>query len=998
VKGWHLLAIVPVSIAAAHPQQNGTIRGNVLDKDFEGPLEGVEVRVLETGSTALSDAQGNFSLPDLPPGQYTLVFSRPDYLRQVRSGVVVNPGRLTDLTVSLPADFTDLPEFVVEDLLGGSASSEAALLALRFETPALVDSIGSDLMSRAGASDAASAARLIPGVSTQGDKFAVIRGLPDRYVSSQLNSVRLPSANEDKRAVELDQYPANILESVQVSKTFTPDQQGDASGGAINVKLRDIPEEPIVQFRGQFGGNSQVTGIGNFLTYNGGGLDFFGNDGGSRDIQFENLGGNWDGAAGVTEGAAPIDSRWSIAAGGSQKINEDWSWGGFGTFFYERDSSFYDDGRNDALFLENPGQGLVPQFAFEIAGAQFVTSLFDITRASQSVSLGSLMSFGLSSERNSLGALYLTTHTAEDVAILAEDTRGKEFYFPGYDVNDPDDPGNQLDEPGFKTAPYLRTETLEYTERTTRTFQLRGEHRLDTEPLSALGGNFEFQQPVIDWAASKNYAKQYQPDRRQFGSYWVPPVDSQFVANEIFLPLPPADNINLGNFQRIWEDIREDGNQVTANLRLPFEQWTLDKGELKFGGFRDDVKRGFNQDTFANFQDSVAANGFPGTFDDFWSANWENEDHAITASEFDVDYAGRQQIQAVYGMIDLPLSEQVSVVTGVRLEGTQIEIQNDPEQFALWFPPQTNPAIPTAPTILTPGAADVDFSQNDVLPAIGLEYEPSDQVTLRAAYSQTVARQTFKELSPIIQQEFLGGPVFIGNPDLGMASLQNYDLRADYTPQKGSLLSLSWFYKDVQDPIEYIQRQALFDFTTPVNYPEGRLFGWELEGRQQLDRFSRSLEGFGVILNGTLIDSEVTVTPAESALFADPVVLGEDLTKRGMLNAPEYLYNLGLTFDNEARGLAMALFYSVSGDTLVAGAGIAQGTQFVPDVYQEEVGTLNFSLSQRLGPGLQIQFQARNLTNPEIQEVYRSEFIGPDVLRSTYTRGIDFSLGLTFTF
>jgi hypothetical protein len=117
-----------------------------------------------------------------------------------------------------------------------------------------------------------------------------------------------------------------------------------------------------------------------------------------------------------------------------------------------------------------------------------------------------------------------------------------------------------------------------------------------------------------------------------------------------------------------------------------------------------------------------------------------------------------------------------------------------------------------------------------------------------------------------------------------------------------------------------------------------------------------------------------------------------------MLNAPEYLYNLGLTFDNEATGLATALFYSVSGDTLVAGAGIAQGTQFVPDVYQTEVGTLNFSLSQRLGPGLQVQFQARNLTNPEIQEVYRSEFIGPDVLRSTFTRGIDFSLGLTFTF
>lgn len=1005
MKGWLLCCLIPISVAAAQPQQAGSIRGVVVDKDFGGPLEGAEIRVLELGLSVLSGEQGEFLLPEIPQGRYTVVISRPDYLREVRSDVVVNPGQLTNLSAALPADFTELPEQKVEDLLGGSASSEAALINIRLDSPALMDSVGADLMSRAGASDAATAARLIPGVSTQGDKFAVIRGLPDRYISSQMNGVRLPSANEDKRAVELDQFPSNILESVQVSKTFTPDQQGDASGGAINVKLRGIPEESMLQLRGQFGGNSQVTGIGNFLTYKGGGLDFFGNDGGDRDIQFENLGGNWDGAAGTSEGAFPIDSKWSIALGGRRQIDSDWTVGGFGTFFYERDSSFYDNGRNDALWLANPGEGLTPQFAFELAGQTNVTSLFDITRGSQSVSLGSLLSFGIERDSDKLGVSYLTTHTAEDIAILAEDTRGKEFYFPGYNPDDPDSPGNQLD--NINTAPYLRTETLDYIERTTRTLQFTGEHELQTDELTLFGGDFEFRQPKIDWTVSKNYAKQYEPDKRQFGTYWIPayvnpgsPVFGipPFDVPATFFPLPPADNINLGNFQRIWEDIREDSTQLSGNLHLPFEQWSAERGEFKFGAFADSVKRGFNQDTFANFNDPTSANGFQAPFEESWSDVFPDEDHPITASQFDIDYSGRQDIRAYYGMIDLPLSERVSLVTGVRFEGTDIEIANDPEALALWYPPQTDPSIPTAPTQLQPGDADVDFSQQDVLPALGLEFKATEQVTLRAAYSQTVARQTFKELTPIIQQEFLGGPIFIGNPGLQMAGLENFDLRADYAPAKGSLVSFSWFYKDISDPIEYIQRQALFDFTTPVNYPEGKMSGWEFELRQQLGEWWRSWQGFGVTANATLIDSEVTITPEEVLAFADPQVLGEDFTTRDMLNAPAYLYNLGLTYDAESVGTSLGLFYSVSGDTLVAGAGVANGTFFIPDVYQEEFGTLNFSISQILAPGLQIQFQARNLTNPEIKEVYRSDFTGPDALRSTFTKGIDFALGITFTF
>ena len=124
---------------------------------------------------------------------------------------------------------------------------------------------------------------------------------------------------------------------------------------------------------------------------------------------------------------------------------------------------------------------------------------------------------------------------------------------------------------------------------------------------------------------------------------------------------------------------------------------------------------------------------------------------------------------------DVPLSRSLNIVGGARVESTQISVTNFPEEDATWLPPGSS-----GPADLEPGDADVDFSQRDVLPSLGLVYEPADEVTLRASYSQTIARQTFKELTPISQSEFHGGPVFIGNPDLGMSSLDNYDLRVDF--------------------------------------------------------------------------------------------------------------------------------------------------------------------------------------------------------------------------
>lgn len=985
--GSALIAVVVMvpSTGLVVKQETGAVRGVVRDKDFDVPLAGVTVTAVETGQRATTTEQGNFVMSSVAPGKYTLIFSKEGYLRLVQADVVVRARELTDVDVELSGEFTDMDELVVQDVLTLAPTSEASLLQVRFESAALLDSIGADMMSRAGASDAASALKLVAGTSVQDGKYAVVRGLPDRYVSSQMNGVRLPTADENKRAVELDQFPAAVIESLRVSKTFTPDQQGDASGGAVDVRLRGIPESAVLSWKAEVGANSQAYGRDDFLTYHGGGFDFFGKH---RDHHHQPIGQSWSGAVGVTEDDAPFDFKTALAMGDRHRFENGLTFGGFASLFYERDSS-HEKGRDDAWWVTTPGGGPMEPQAFQgsATGGDFKTALFDVTKSSQSVKWGGLGTLGLEGEKNKLSLTYLYTRTAEDTATLAIDTRGKEFFFPGYDVNDPMSPGNL----SLDAAPYIRTETLDYQERESGTLQLAGKHEL---PFGAwkLGDRFAFKPMKLEWSASRSFADLDEPDKRQFSAYWhapgfhmgAPPFLPPYTSPAEWFPLAGAASINLGNAQRIWKTIDENSEQFALDLAWPFEQWSGNEGYVKAGFFDDHVERKFNQDTFSNFGDSGSS--FEGDFDDPWSAHFPFETHVIAESLQDVDYTGDQKIRATYGMFDLPLSSQWNVIGGARFESTKLSIVNAPEIEATYIPPGQ-----TSPVALTPGIADVDFSQDDVLPALSVSYRPVNQVTLRASYTETVARQTFKELSPIQQQEFAGGPVFIGNPDLGMSSLKNYDLRADWTPYDGSLVSASWFDKDIEDPIEYVQRLAGFTYTTPQNFPKGTLSGYELEVRQSLGHFTTTLEGLAVGANATFIDSNVSLPADEIAGFES---LDVPQRSRDMTNAPAHLYNLYATYDFPRTGTQLGIFYTIQGDTLIAGAGQSNGN-FIPDLYAKEFDTLNVTLSHRFGKHVKLQLQAKNLTNPDIETVYRSDFIGDDVTQSSHGRGVDYAISLT---
>jgi len=969
--------------AAGHvlAQHTGSIRGMVYDDEFDAPLGLAQVTIAETGQKVTATDQGNYVFGDVQPGTYTLVFWKEGYTRQVRANVTVAPGRMTEVDGRLTGEFTEMEEFVVQDIQVGGG--EAALLSLRVESPAQIDAISSEMMSAAGLGDAGQALKLVVGATVQDGKYAVIRGLPDRYVNSQMNSVRLPTADADKRAVQLDQFPSDVIESVRVSKTFTPDQQGDASGGAVNILLKSIPDETIVKFGSKYNYNTNLRESDEFLTSRSGGVNRWG----KRDDMSIPMGSeSWPRSVGGSRDEAPTDYDWSATLGGKKSLIEDVNIGGLANFFYKRDSSFHKGEIDDSFWVEKRGGPLVPQ-RHQVAGSDdFKTSLFAITRGKQEVQWGGLVTTGIEFGGQSVSAAYMYTRIAEDAATLAENTRGKEYYFPTYNRFDSRHPGNAQRD----LSPYLRTETLTYSERITETFQIRGEHKA---PIAEFGMDriLTLLPPELDWTWAHSTARLWEPDKRQFGSMWwarsynagFPPWVPPFETEETHRPYKPSATFMLGNVQRIWKEIEEQSDQYSFNITFPFRQWTDTEGYVKVGRFHDMVERIYDQNSFSNFNDNAAH--YKGAWEELWSDKFPWEHHPMTPAEIDVDYFGDQKITAWYWMTDFPLVKQFKIIGGARFEKTWLSIKNDAEKDATWMPLNG-----VGITKLTADEADVDFYARDILPSIGGVFSPTEQISLRGTIARTVARQTFKELTPIQQMEFLGGDVFIGNPSLEMSHLRNWDLRLDYTPYRGGLVSTSYFKKDIKDPIEYVQRNAGFTYTMPLNYPDGTLHGWEFEVRQDVGRFWTPLAGLTVGGNATLISSEVTLPEDEVEQFE---ALKVPITTRDMVNAPKYLYNLFMTYNIAATGTELGAFYTVKGDTLVAGGGQSGGC-FVPDVYAMAHDSFSVSIAQKLGKYLQLRIQAKNLTNPRIRTEYRSDYVARSRIRSSYQEGVDFSIGL----
>jgi outer membrane receptor protein involved in Fe transport len=379
------------------------------------------------------------------------------------------------------------------------------------------------------------------------------------------------------------------------------------------------------------------------------------------------------------------------------------------------------------------------------------------------------------------------------------------------------------------------------------------------------------------------------------------------------------------------------------------------------------------------------------------------------------------------GGAELPLIPKVVLVGGARIEKTEVSIDPTSRRLCSFTDDLGNQVLEPCVQVIEiqesgnravvdsrveEAAARIDDSH--VLPALGINYEPIRNMKIRGSWSKTIARPTFRELAPVATNEFLQGDEFVGNPDLEISSITNYDLCWEWFRKPGEVMAASLFYKELEDPIEYLGfTTGGRTFIQPTNFERGELRGLELEGRTSLDMFGDWGNDWIVGMNYSLIDSEVDVPEDEQLRLSG---FGLDEISRRLQGQPEHLFNIHVTYDNERRGLSGGIFFNHIGEILVTGAarggpGANVEAGAVPNVFETATASLDFRISQevmrkRENLTASLSFKAKNLLTDDDRTIYRTPsdfFVDPDTgdtfgLEETKTlRATPLVIGLSFS-
>jgi TonB-dependent receptor len=329
------------------------------------------------------------------------------------------------------------------------------------------------------------------------------------------------------------------------------------------------------------------------------------------------------------------------------------------------------------------------------------------------------------------------------------------------------------------------------------------------------------------------------------------------------------------------------------------------------------------------------------------------------------NYDGSRRVNAAYGMLELPLARSLKVIGGVRVETTLIEIAS-------------------MDSTLDKGNID----EVDLLPSLNVVYNLTDRMNLRAAYSNTLARPTFREISPFASFDFDIGDFRIGNPNLDRTRIANYDMRWEWFVRPGEILAVSLFYKDMTNPIE----EAIIGGTNGQlqyqNVAQATVRGAEFEIRQGLDFVAGFTRNLSLGMNLSLVDSNVDIPDTELTTRLE--IDSTASATRELQGQSPYILNADLSYDNLRSGTTAALYFNVFGGRL---SNVSLGG--TPDVFERSSPQLDFTLSQRLPGRWSAKVSAKNLLDSSYKLSH--SFQGDEFIYQEYKRGRSFSLGVSYS-
>lgn len=934
------MATLPPVNAQDKKQEKGTLKGRILDAETEQPLPFANVVFLrvtrddpvgEPVGGAMGREDGTYSA-ELRPGSYTLRFSYVSYATFAVERVFVSSGETTTVDGRLSSDALQMDVFEVK----GRAirNAEGSMLVRMKQQATVSDAITSDLIGKTGDSHAGQALERMSGVSLVGSKYVYVRGLGERYSSTQVNgsSVGTPEAN--KRVVPLDLFPSGVLDNIIVQKTYSPDMPADFGGGVVNINTRDFVEGSTFSQSLSLGYAESGTGD-RFMTYRGGTWDWLGFDDGSRALpdgidDYEgaisrDVGVSTDDRSDLTK---QLSNVWTPSSG---RGSPPFSYSGVysrGLEVLGRQAGFL-----ASASLSNHFETLHKEENTFRGGGEPISE-YDVTASSRNV-LGGLtgsMSLRLADEesedpdRVKINLLY--TRSADDLVKIEEGPNDNEVK----DIS--------------------RNTSLSFIERGLFQGVVQGTHT-----PNILDGRF-------DWSLGYSEASRNEPDRRRY-RYARDTADSVWVLAGQTYP-----------FERLWGE----GHHYSRDVRL---DWTIPTG--MFRAENSTVKMGYafrheNRDSeFRTFgftcQRGYGCVGVDRTLvpeDLIAPDSLENAQYVLDERTAENDsWVADQTVNGAYLMLDTTTFPWLRSQIGVRYE-------NSDQSVLAASPYSAKQAEPK----------NIDNQDHAWLPAMNLTWTPGGKANVRMAYSKTVNRPELRELSPFQYFNFDKGWVEQGNDTLGTAAMENYDLRLEYYSGPGELLAVGLFYKDFDRPIQ----KALLPLSTgfkeqPLNGENAELMGYETEVRLSFatlwdaldwlvdlerDEAPASMYDFSVLANYSRIDSNT-----------EYVVKGETV-ETPFTGQAEHSLNFGL-FHRHGRWESSVLYKSFGRRLALFGLGANA------DLYEDPAAHLDLSLAYQFSPATRIKFSAKNLLDED------TVFAQDDLINQRYSTGSSFGVSVSYS-
>ncbi|MFM2135244.1 MAG: hypothetical protein RL021_644, partial [Bacteroidota bacterium] len=436
------------------------------------------------------------------------------------------------------------------------------------------------------------------------------------------------------------------------------------------------------------------------------------------------------------------------------------------------------------------------------------------------------------------------------------------------------------------------------------------------------------------WNVGYSNLAQSTPDLRRSLYYRDANAGAEDTSYYAYVPFGTASPNYAGKF---YSTLNENNRFGDASVIVPLGK-TGKNHNLKAGVFEQQKERTFD----ARVLGYVVTNA--GRFD--WNYLHEPINNLFTAEHMGQDgfrideitnpsdrYTASSALHAGYLMSDNRMGSKSRVVWGVRVENFLQELHS----FGY-----SNDAI------------DVVTNVTDVLPSVNYTYALTEKANLRFAASRTVARPEFRELAPFAFYDFITATSVAGNSAIRRTNITNLDIRSEYFPGSGQLLSFSVFYKDFKHPIEPVvessgagSRRISFQ-----NANRGTLFGLETEWRKKLDFLGKRInwsqwENLSVYGNLSLMKSTVDVSnDARSS------------GNRPMQGQSPYVINAGFQYLNQKSGIGFNLIYNRIGTRI-----FQVGNQGYLSILEAPRNLIDLQLSKRIFEKGEIRLNVNDLLN-----------------------------------